>query len=187
MANYPIAYSTNLWGCKCFSFMADEDITNGTLISKGDLVEGEREIYEAKYDLAKPMYLVLNPAWNYDDSTYAKKYDESTYTNVACVPFRGYELIPTRRWTVSTAITEDELAVGDLVVSDGKGKLKKTAADVPANAFLGKIIGVDTKGYTFVSGAGGNITTGGKFYVVEVVRNAVAAVTTSGGTSGTGI
>ena len=73
----------------------------------------KREIYKAELDITKAAYLVLNPAWQYDDSTYAKRYDESYYFVGKCTPFRGYQLYPTRRYEVSADICADTLMVGD--------------------------------------------------------------------------
>lgn len=170
---HSIAYSTKLNGGLCFSFIADVDLDNGVLVARGDIADNEREIYKAELDVAKPAYLVLNPAWNYDDSTYAKKNDEGLYYNEACKPFRGYELLVGRRYEVSADITADELVKGDYVIADENGKLKKAAgAATEGNAFTGKVIDVVSHGFAHSVGSAGSITTASKFYVIEVVKNA---------------
>ena len=168
---HSVAYSTKLDGM-CFSFISTVDLDNGTLISRGDLEEGEREIYKVEFDITKPAYLVLNPAWLYDDSTYSKKYDEAYYFIGACTPFRGYELTVGRRYEVSSDITEDVLESGDFVIADANGKIKKTASEKNAsNAFVGKVVAVTTHGFAYPTGSAGNISTVSKFYTIEVVKN----------------
>lgn len=169
---HSIAYSTKLDGL-CYSFIADVNLDNGTLVAKGELADNEREIYKAELDVAKPAYLVLNPAWNYDDSTYAKKNDEGLYYNEACKPFRVYELNAGRRYEVSADITADELVKGDYVIADASGKLKKTASATNAgNAFVGQVVDVVSHGYAHSVGSAGTISTAAKFYVIEVIKNA---------------
>lgn len=170
---HSIAYSTKLNGGMCFSFIADVDLDNGVLVAKGDLADNEREIYKAEFDAAKPAYLVLNPAWDYDDSTYAKKNDEGLYYNEACKPFRGYELLVGRRYEVSADITADELVKGDYVIIGEKGKIKKTStAENAGNAFVGKVIDVVSHGFAHSVGSASTISTVSKFYVIEVIKNA---------------
>ena len=53
MANsFMVAESTNLTGARIFSLQATKDIQNGAIVGKGDLVTGEREIYNALDDVA---------------------------------------------------------------------------------------------------------------------------------------
>ena len=177
---HSVAYSTKLDGL-CFSFISTVDLDNGTLVSRGELETGEREIYKAEFDITKPAYLVLNPAWQYDDSTYSKKYDEAYYFIAACTPFRGYEFPVGRRYEVSSDITADTLEIGDYVILDDKGKLKKAASEKnPGNAFVGKIVDVTTHGFGYPTGSKGILNTISKFYVVEAVKNeAVSAASGS--------
>lgn len=173
---HSIAYSTKLDGGLCFSFISDVDLDNGTLIARGDLESGEREIYKAEFDVKKPAYLVLNPAWQYDDSTYAKRNDEALYYNEACKPFRGYELLPGRRFEVSDDISSDALAEGDFVIANDTGKLKKAASETNSgNAFIGKVVAVTTRGFAYSVGSAGTVDTGSKFYTVEVIKNSAVS------------
>ncbi len=170
---HTIAYSTKLDGL-CFSFISNVDLDNGVLIARGELEEGEREIYKAEFDVTKPAYLVLDPAWQYDDSTYSKKYDEGMYYNEACKPFRGYELNINngRRFEVSADDSADELAKGDYVIANDKGRLVKAAGESnPSNAFVGKVADVVTHGFPYAVGVAGTVDTTSKFYVIEVVKN----------------
>lgn len=175
---HPIAYSTKLDGGLCFSFISTVDLDNGTLIARGELDDNEREIYKAELDITKPAYLVLNPAWQYDDSTYAKRNDEGLYYNEACKSFRGYELLAGRRFEVSSDITTDTLVNGDYVIVDAKGKLKKASSATNAgNAFVGKVVFVTNRGFAHVTGSAGTVDTASKFYTIEVIKN--EAVTAS--------
>lgn len=177
---HSLAYSTKLDGGLCFSFISETDLDNGMLIAKGDLEEGEREIYKAELDITKAAYLVLNPAWQYDDSTYAKRYDESYYFVGKCTPFRGYQLYPTRRYEVSADICADTLMVGDFVVATATGKLAKAASATNAgNAFVGKVVAVPTHGFVYASGSAGNVDITSKTYVIEVVKNEDVAAAAS--------
>lgn len=177
---HSIAYSTKLDGM-CFSFISTVDVDNGTLISRGDLETGEREIYKAVFDITKPAYLALNPAWQYDDSTYSKKYDEAYYYTKACTPFRGYELTVGRRFEVSSNISADTLKEGDFVISDANGKIKKAASEKnTGNAFVGKVVAVTNHGFAYPTGSAGTVSTVSKFYVVEVVKNEAVTVAASG-------
>lgn len=169
---HSVAQSTFLEGSVCRSFISDADIDNGTLITKGDLEDGEREIYKAEYDVTKPAFLALDVAWVYDDYNYERKYDEAVYTNKACRPFRAYQLKPLQRYKVSTDITADKLENGDFVIMDATGKLKKAASETNAgNAFVGKVIAVDKLGFTYAVGTVGGIDTGTSMYEIEVVKN----------------
>lgn len=169
---HSVAYSTKLDGGLCFSFISTVSLDNGMLVARGDLATGEREIYNAVFDIAKPAYLVLNPAWQYDDSTYCKKYDEAYYYIAANTPFRGYELLPGRRYEVSSDICSDALTEGDFVIANASGKLEKAASATNAsNAFVGKVVDVVTHGFTHSTGSAGSVSTAVKTYVIEVVKN----------------
>ena len=138
--------------------------------------DSEREIYKAEFDVSKPAYLVLNPAWLYDDSTYEKKSDEGLYYNEACKPFRGYELLVGRRYEVSSDICADVLEKGDFVIADDKGKLKKASGESnPSNAFVGKVVAVTERGFAYAVGSAGTVDTGSKFYTVEIIKNSAVS------------
>ncbi len=185
MANvkHSTAQSSFLEGSVCRSFVADEDIDNGVLISKGVLEDGEREIYKAEFDVTKPAYLALDVAWVYDDYNYERRNDESVYTNKACKPFRAYQLKPDQRYKVSTDITADKLEIGDFVIIGEKGKIKKAASETnAANAFVGKVIAIDKYGFTYAVGTVGGVDTGTSMYEIEVVKNEPAAASKPSGT-----
>lgn len=171
MAKYGVVYTTNLSGCDNYSFQSTTDVENGALLSKGDLVTGEREIYVAGTDETKPAYLVANPAWSYDDS-YAKNQNEDQYINVAGKAFRVYELKPNKKFTVTDySITA---AAGTLVegatINVTGGKL--TTATVATSAFVGKVRKIDTTGFAYSVGSAGTVDTTTKMVTIEVVKNA---------------
>lgn len=161
-----------IWDNTTFSFVHTADIDNGYLVSKGELATDEREIYNAGFDTTKPAFLVANPAWNYDDSTYAKRNDEGTYTNVAGVPFRVYELRPYDRFKVSGDAVDTTLVKDDVVGMSATGLITKDAT----SKFQGKVIAVDTTGFTYSVGTYGNgvngtLDTTNTFYLIEVTEN----------------
>lgn len=167
MANYGVVHTSNISG-RCYSFVHTADIENGYLVSKGELATGEREIYNAGFDTSAPAFLVANPAWVYDDATYAKK-QENAYINVANKAFRVYELNKYNRFKVS-AVTVDgsDIAVGDSVGMSATGKITKDAT----STFVGKVIAIDTYGFNYNVGSAGQVDTSDKFYLIEVVSNA---------------
>ena len=161
-----------IWDNTTFSFIHTADIDNGYLVSKGALATGEREIYNVTFDTTAPAFLVANPAWDYDDNTYIKKYDESIYTNKAGVSFRVYELRPYDRFEVSGDAVDTTLTVGDTVGMGATGLITKDAT----SKFQGKVIGVNQTGFvysvgTYGNGTNGTLNTTNTFYLIEVVEN----------------
>lgn len=172
----PVAETSFLKNCVCRSFISDKEIDNGTLISKGELETGEREIYQAGFDITKPAFLVADPKGGADEYTYEQKYDEAYHTNEACVPFRGYELKPMSRYRVTSDITTETLEEGDFVIADADGKLKKAASEENAgNAFVGKVLRVEFCGFTYNVGSAGTVPVGSTKYLIEVRKNEVVS------------
>lgn len=168
----PVVETSFLEGCACRSFISDREIDNGTLVAKGALETGEREIYKAEFDVKKPAYLVADPKGGAEDYTYAQKYDEAFHTNEACVAFRVYELEKTRRYRVTSDITTEKLEEDDYVIVDENGRLKKAAsADNPGNAFVGQVLRVDNTGFGYHVGSAGVVSTVVTKYLIEVVKN----------------
>lgn len=166
--NYGVVHTSKISG-RCFSFVHTADIENGYLVSKGELATGEREIYQVGFATDAPVFLVANPAWVYDDSTYAKKNDEAQYINVANKAFRVYELNALDRFEVSgAAIDGSDIAVGDAVGMSATGKITKDAT----STFKGKVIAITETGFNYNVGSAGQVDTSNKFYLIEVVANA---------------
>ena len=91
MNEYMTVETTNVYGSVCYSLQSTEDVQNGAVVGKGDLVDKEDSIYKAETDYSKGAYLVANPAWSYDDSS-AVNQNEENYVNKANTPFRVYKL-----------------------------------------------------------------------------------------------
>ena len=170
---YGVVYTTNLSGCDNYSFQHTADIENGTLVAKGELVEGERQIYQVVLDPKKPAYLVANPAWNYDDSTYDKK-QEDAYINKKGKAFRVYELKPEKKFAITSYSIEDgdSVAVNDTLGVTSDGKLKK---DEAGSALQVKVEAIDNYGFKYAVGSAGDVTTGAKMVTVRVLQNTAVA------------
>ena len=101
MANsFMVAESTNLTGARIFSLQATKDIQNGAIVAKGDLVTGEKSIYKADDYTAGDKYLVLNPAWSYNNNRMTDQ-NEENYVNKAGVSFRAYKLEKDMKFKIS--------------------------------------------------------------------------------------
>jgi hypothetical protein len=171
MVKYGVVHTTNLSGCDNYSFQSTADVENGSLLSKGELVAGEREIYAAGTDNTKPAYLVANPAWSYDDS-FAKNQNEDQFINPLGKAFRVYELKPNKKFKItdySITAADGTLIVGATVAVVG-GKL--TTVATAASAFQGKVIAIDTYGFGYAMGSVGTINTTTKMVTIEVIKNA---------------
>ena len=167
---YGVVHTTNLSGCDNYSFQYTADIENGALVAKGDLIEGERQIYTAVLDAKEPAYLVANPAWNYDDSTYAKK-QEDAYINKAGKAFRVYELKANKKFAITSySIVDGEtVKVGDELGVTAAGKLSKAVTD---STLIVKVTAIDNYGFPYAVGSAGTVDTTVKMVTAEVVKNA---------------
>ena len=167
---YGVVHTTNLSGCDNYSFQYTADIENGALVAKGALVEGERQIYTAVLDAKEPAYLVANPAWNYDDSTYAKK-QEDAYINKANKAFRVYELKANKKFAITSysIVGGDDVKIGDELGVTAAGKLSKAVTD---SALIVKVTAIDNYGFAYAVGSAGTVDTTVKMITVEVVKNA---------------
>lgn len=179
MAKYNIVETTKVSG-RCFDFVADTDIENGSLVAMGDLVEGERNIYKAKVPAAgDEVFLVANPAWDYDDSRTVNQ-NEDNYINKADTPFKVYGLLAINHDMFGVedyGITVDassEIAVGDYVTVDGTTvKIKDVGTTAPAATagFVGKVVEIEEYGFAYTTGTAGNVGKTGKKVIIQVVKN----------------
>ena len=167
---YGVVHTTNLSGCDNYSFQYTADIENGALVAKGALIEGERQIYAAVLDAKKPAYLVANPAWIYDDSTYAKK-QEDAYINAKDKAFRVYELKANKKFAITyySIVGGDSVEVGDELGVTAAGKLSKAVTD---STLIVKVTAIDNYGFPYAVGSAGTVDTTVKMVTVEVVKNA---------------
>ena len=184
MAIYNVAETTNISG-KCFSMVYGNAIENGSVVKKGAIMEGEREIYAAGIPAkGDEVFLVANPAWSYENGTI--KQNEDAYINVANKPFRTYGLLADhhdRFGVMDYGITpvvdgSDELppAVGDYIGVDTTSvKLKNLGATAPNDAatrgFIGKIVDINNYGCAIPTGTAGTVSTVAKMVVIEVLKN----------------
>ena len=91
MARYNVVETTKVRG-RCFDFIYTADVENGTLLAKGDIKTGERNVYTAGLPTASSeVFLVANPAWQYDDAK-AEAKNEDAYIVPANTIFRVYGL-----------------------------------------------------------------------------------------------
>lgn len=173
--NFMVAESTNLTGARIFSLQSTKDIQNGAIVGKGDLVTGEDQIYVATDDYAGGMYLVLNPAWSYDDSRTVNQ-NEENYINKAGVAFRAYRLEKDMKYKVYNIA--ETFAVGDVIkydattgkyAVDSAGSLKVVAVDETGFPYCIGSFGVTVAGDTNneYGSALGNKTTK---YTIEVIK-----------------
>lgn len=155
MANsYMVAESTLLTNARIFSMQSTKALQNGAIVGKGDLVTGEREVYNALDDYSDGKYLVLNPAWSYDDSRLVNQ-NEENYTNVAGVAFRAYRLEKDMKYKISNVA--DTFAVGDYVKYNATaGKYEKDSS----NASGLKVVAVEEVGFPYCIGSIGTQVVG---------------------------
>lgn len=146
--NYMTVETTFMHECSCFSFQSDKDIQNGAIVGKGDLVDGEDSIYNATDDYSNGMYLVANPAWNYDTSR-KENQNEENFINKAGVPFRVYELKKDRKFTVGNLPATVTLEKGDFVEFKDDA-FAKAASDTPL-----KVVETREDGFPFFVGSCG--------------------------------
>lgn len=184
MAIYGVAESTNITG-KPMSFVYGANIENGSVVKKGAITEGEREIYAAGIPAkGDEVFFVANPAWSYKNGTIEQ--NEDNYINVANKPFRVYTLLADnhdRFGVLDYCITPatsgaEELApaVGDYIgVDTTTVKLKNLGTTAPDDAddrgFIGKIVDINTYGCAIPTGTAGTISTVAKMVVIEVIKN----------------
>ncbi len=153
MANYMTVETTNLNNCACFSLQSASDIQNGAIVGKGNLVTGEKSVYEALDDYSGGMYLVANPAWSYNDTS-ATDQNEENFINKAGVAFRAYELKKDRKFKIGNLPKTVTLAVGDFVEFTAGAYAKA------ADATKLKVVDVEEIGFPYCIGSAGVKITG---------------------------
>ena len=142
----------------------DTDIENGAIVGKGDLIEGETSIYEAIDDYTDGMYLVANPAWNYEVYK-ATDRNEENYINKAGIAFRTYRLEKDMKFKVYNIDVDTPFAVGDGVKFEG-GKYVKDDGGTPKL----KVVAVEDFGFPFCVGSGGTLNGDYGYAVGEVMK-----------------
>lgn len=145
MNKYMVAESTLLTNARLFSLQSTKDVQNGAIVGKGDLVTGERSIYNVLDDVTDGKYLVIQPAWSYDDSRKINQ-NEENFVNVAGVPFRAYRLEKDMKFKISNI--EATFEVGDEV------KYDPTTETYVAGTGTGlKVVAIEEVGFPYCIGS----------------------------------
>lgn len=160
---YMVVETTNVAGSVCFSLQATKDIENGAIVGKGELVTGETSIYNALDDYADGMYLVANPAWNYEVYKATDK-NEENYINKASVAFKAYRLGKDMKFKVANIADGVDLAVGDFV-EFVDGAYAKAAADTKL-----KVVAVEELGFPFCIGSAGTASADYGYAIGEITK-----------------
>lgn len=145
--SYMVAESTLLTNARIFSLQANKDIQNGAIVGKGDLVTNEREVYNALDDFSKGKYLVLNPAWSYDDDRVVNQ-NEENYVNEANVAFRAYRLEKDMKYKIYNIA--ETFSVGNYVTYNAA--TGKYEVDGTSTSGL-KVVAVEEVGFPYCIGS----------------------------------
>lgn len=145
--SYMVVETTLVDGARLFSLQSTKDLQNGAIVGKGDLVTGEREIYNAIDDVTGGKYLVANPAWSYDDSRLVNQ-NEENYINKKGIAFRAYRLEKDMKYKISNV--DETFSVGDYVKYNATaGKYEKDSS----NASGLKVVAVEEVGFPYCIGS----------------------------------
>ena len=145
--SYMVVETTLVDGARLFSLQSTKDLQNGAVVGKGDLVTGEREIYNALDDVADGKYLVANPACNYDDSRLVNQ-NEENYINKKGIAFRAYRLEKDMKYKIYNV--DETFSVGDYVKYNATaGKYEKDSS----NASGLKVVAVEEVGFPYCIGS----------------------------------
>lgn len=140
-------YLKSVYVGRIFNVMADSEIEQGSLVAIGDLVDGEREIYNAAAvtdATAEKVALIASDEVNYDP----RKAMWEDFTNEANYPAKAYELNKNDEFTISEDGFTGTPEVGKYLITTN-GSLKGVIADdlTDGTAFAAKIIKLTTLGF----------------------------------------
>ena len=164
--------STHITG-RNFFFISSVEMENGMLVHKGELVPGSKDVYEALIPTAatidiQPVYVVGNPAWNYDSSSMVNQ-NEDNYTIKAGTVFRVYSLNVADKFGIADYGIEGTPIVGQFVgLQNGSAKPIASATE-PDTAFVGKVIQEVDMGHEYFVGQA--VDNRLKKIRIEVVKN----------------
>ena len=145
--SYMVVETTLVDGARSFSLQSTKDLQNGAVVGKGDLVTGEREIYNALDDVTGGKYLVANPAFSYDDSRLVNQ-NEENYINKKGIAFRAYRLEKDMKYKIYNV--DETFSVGDYVKYNATaGKYEKDSS----NASGLKVVAVEEVGFPYCIGS----------------------------------
>lgn len=171
MAKHGVAESTKLQGCMNVSFVATEDVDNGSIVANGGLATGYRDVYIAKKPTkTDKVYIVIHPVYGYDERLEEEK-NEDNYTNEAGKIFRTYEVKSDRKFKVSSDMitpidNSTPVDVGQYVVPDGTYKLSAVATEPMDSKFVGIIESVEETGFPYFGSSKG-VQTSNMGYVFD--------------------
>lgn len=173
---YGIFESTHIKG-RNFSFVSDIDLENGMLVHRGELVNDVKgtEVYRAVVPTAasltanEPVYVIGNPAWNYDTSSIVNQ-NEDKYFIPAGKIFRVYQLNVSDKFGIADYGVEGTPAVGEYVGLEANSTRPVASATRPTSGgFVGRVIEIRDMGFEYWVGQPVNQRT---YKVrIEVVRN----------------
>ena len=145
--SYMVVETTLVDGARLFSLQSTKDLQNGAVVGKGDLVTGEREIYNAIDEVTGGKYLIANPAWSYDDSRLVNQ-NEENYINKKGIAFRAYRLEKDMKYKIYNV--DETFSVGDYVKYNATaGKYEKDSS----NASGLKVVAVEEVGFPYCIGS----------------------------------
>ena len=145
--SYMVVETTLVDGARLFCLQSTKDLQNGAVVGKGDLVTGEREIYNALDDVTGGKYLVANPAFSYDDSRLVNQ-NEENYINKKGIAFRAYRLEKDMKYKIYNV--DETFSVGDYVKYNATaGKYEKDSS----NASGLKVVAVEEVGFPYCIGS----------------------------------
>ena len=145
--SYMVVETTLVDGARLFSLQSTKDLQNGAVVGKGDLVTGEREIYNAIDEVTGGKYLVANPAFSYDDSRLVNQ-NEENYINKKGIAFRAYRLEKDMKYKIYNV--DETFSVGDYVKYNATaGKYEKDSS----NASGLKVVAVEEVGCPYCIGS----------------------------------
>ena len=145
--SYMVVETTLVDGARLFSLQSTKDLQNGAIVGKGDLVTGEREIYNAIDEVTGGKYLVANPAFSYDDSRLVNQ-NEENYINKKGIAFRAYRLEKDMKYKIYNI--DETFSVGDYVKYNATaGKYEKDSS----NASGLKVVAVEEVGFPYCIGS----------------------------------
>lgn len=145
--SYMVVETTLVDGARLFSLQSTKDLQNGAVVGKGDLVTGEREIYNALDDATGGKYLVANPAFSYDDSRLVNQ-NEENYINKKGIAFRAYRLEKDMKYKIYNV--DATFSVGNYVkynAATGEYEVDGT------NASGLKVVAVEEVGFPYCIGS----------------------------------
>lgn len=182
---YGVVETTFEYPARNFSMMnPTEAIENGSLVNKGELIDAALDpyanyIYSALIPAAasladQKVYLVADPAWNYENYTSLSQ-EESRYINEAGYIFRTYELIPENKFAISDYSIDPidaatPIAVGQFLgLQDGSTRMQASAAAPAGSAFVGIVERIEKRGAVYNVGQTVDLTK--TMVVIRVVKN----------------